>query len=60
MTPGQAEAALRHSVAAELGEVRAAELADVIRATAEALARVLGEPVDLTGEDPDFVWPPLQ
>jgi hypothetical protein len=58
MTADEARALLRRSIAAELGEARAAELADAIGATAEALALVLSEPMALDGEDPDFCRPP--
>jgi len=58
MTVDEARAQLSRAIAAELGDARAAELADQIQSTAEALALVLKEPVPLDGEDPDFSRPP--
>lgn len=57
MTPEEAAALLRRTIVAEHGEARAEELAGTIRATAEAMALVMGEPIDLTDEDPDFARP---
>jgi hypothetical protein len=57
VTVDEAEALLRRQVVAALGEARALELADALRATAEAVARVMSEPVSLEGEDPDFSRP---
>ena len=56
-TPDEVAAELRRAIAAKLGEARLAELAPEIAATAKALALVLAEPIDLAGEDPDFVRP---
>lgn len=57
MTTEEAEALLRRNVAVELGEARALELATVLRSTAEALALVMNEPIELDEEDPDFARP---
>jgi hypothetical protein len=57
MTTEEAEALLRLNVAAELGEARALELAATLRSTAEALALVMNEPIELDEEDPDFARP---
>lgn len=57
MTTEEAEALLRRNVVAELGEARALELAAVLRSTAEALALVMNEPIELDEEDPDFARP---
>lgn len=54
MSPEEAEALLRRSIVAELGEVRARELAPVLRPTAEALALIMSEPIGIDEEDPDF------
>lgn len=58
MSPEDVAAELRHALLPRLGEERVAELASEIDATAGQLAMVLGEPVALDGEDPDFMGPP--
>ena len=57
MTTEEAEALLRRNVVAELGEARAGELAAVLRSTAEALALVMNQRIEIDAEDPDFVRP---
>lgn len=57
MTPEEAELELQRSLTASLGEARSRELAGEIRATAEALALVLSQPVELDDADPDFARP---
>jgi hypothetical protein len=57
MTTDEAEALLRQNVIAALGEARAAELAPLLRSTAEALVLVLKEPIGLDEEAPDFARP---
>jgi hypothetical protein len=57
MTTDEAEALLRRNIVATLGEARAAELKPLLRSTAEALALVMNEPIELDQEDPDFVRP---
>ena len=57
ITPDEAEIELRRSLEPSLGEARVRELAGEIRATAEALALVLGHPVGLDDVDPDFARP---
>lgn len=57
MTPEEAETELRRSLTASLGEARSRELGTEIRATAEALALVLSQPVELDDADPDFARP---
>jgi hypothetical protein len=57
MTTEEAEALLRRNVVAELGEERAVELAAVLRSTAEALALVMNQRIEIDAEDPDFVRP---
>jgi hypothetical protein len=57
MTANDAEDLLRRNIAAALGEARALELAPLLRSTAEAMALVLNEPIDLDEEAPDFVRP---
>ena len=57
MTTDEAEALLYRNVVATLGEARAAELAPLLRSTAEALALVLNEPIGLDEESPDFARP---
>lgn len=57
MTTEEAEALLRRNVVAELGEARAVELAAVLRSTAEALALVMNQRIEIDAEDPDFVRP---
>jgi hypothetical protein len=57
MTTDEAEALLRRNLVAELGEARALELAPVLRSTAEALALVMNQSIEIDDEDPDFVRP---
>lgn len=57
MTANDAEDLLRRNIAAALGEARALELAPLLRSTAEAMALVFNEPIDLDEEAPDFVRP---
>jgi hypothetical protein len=57
MTANDAEDLLRRNIAARLGEARAVELAPLLRSTAEAMAQVLNEPIELDEEAPDFVRP---
>ena len=57
MTVDEAEALLRRNIVAELGEARAVELATALRATAEALALVSSNPIEIDEEDPDFARP---
>jgi hypothetical protein len=57
MTTEEAEALLRRNVVAELGEERAVELGAVLRSTAEALALVMNQRIEIDAEDPDFVRP---
>ena len=57
MTTDEAEALLRRNIVAALGEARAAQLESLIRSTAEALALIMNEPIELDQEDPDFVYP---
>ena len=57
MTTDEAEALLRRNIVAALGEARAAQLESSIRSTAEALALIMKEPIELDQEDPDFVYP---
>ena len=58
MSPEDAAADLRHALLARLGEERVAELASEIDDAARQLAMVLGEPMALDDEDPDFMGPP--
>lgn len=58
MSPEDAAAELRRALLSRLGKERVAELASEIDATAGQLAMVLGEPVALDDEDPDFMGPP--
>jgi hypothetical protein len=57
MTTDEAEELLRRNVVAALGEARATELAPLLRSTAEAMALVLNEPIELDEEGPDFARP---
>ncbi len=57
LTPEEIEVELRRTLAERLGETRTEELADEIRSTAQAVALVLSEPLDLHDIDPDFVRP---
>jgi hypothetical protein len=55
MTMKEAEALLRRNIIASIGEARVAELEPLIRSTAEALAVVMNEPIELDQESPDFI-----
>lgn len=57
ITPDEAELELTRALEASLGDARVRELAGEIRFTAEAMALVLGHPVELDDVDPDFVRP---
>ena len=58
MSPEDVAAELRRALLAGLGEERVAELASEIDDAARQLAMVLGEPMALDDEDPDFTGPP--
>lgn len=57
MTTEEAEALLRRNLVASLGEARAAELAPILRTTAQAVALIMSEPIALDEEEPDFTRP---
>ena len=58
ITADEAEFELRRSLKATLGTERTEALTVEIRTTAEALALVLNEPIELHDVDPDFARPP--
>ena len=55
---GEAEAELRQLLVARLGEARARELADLLRATAAEIALVEATVLEIEQEEPDFARPP--
>ena len=57
MNVEEAEALLRRNIVAELGEARAVQLSAALRSTAEALALVSSNAIEIDEEDPDFARP---